>query len=170
MTADTGTIDSHSDSRTCVIRAPLKPFDRLAFRRNIIRSAESSSKQLHVFYSLMLKAKAIKIQPAPVKKNHHSELSLSLGGSFGTTVGSQSAGETSWLCSVWALIQRHNVRAAVRKSSRLHQRVLRRWCVEAGQRESRCQVALFCHPPGKMSTQHCMHGIIIFHFNIYWSN
>lgn len=44
--------------------------------------------------------------------------------------------------------ERHNVRAAVREPSRLHQGVVWRWCVEAGQGESRCQVALICHPPG----------------------
>lgn len=46
--------------------------------------------------------------------------------------------------------ERHNVRAAVWESPWLHQGVVWRWCVEAGQRASGCQVTLLCHAPGTL--------------------
>lgn len=81
MTADTRTIEAHSDIRACATRAPLKPLAWLAFRWNLIfraslrklkalqvvsgaRANTSSYTGCAAFYRFTLRAKCINIQIA----------------------------------------------------------------------------------------------------------
>lgn len=88
-------------------------------------------------------------------KSHHCERFLG---------ACRSPWEDCWKSISWGAVltvlsfnpERHNVRAAVWESSWLHQGVIRRWCVEAGQRESRCQVTLLCHSSGTVILCACI--------------
>lgn len=150
--ADTRTMDAHSDTEDCTTGAPLKPFGFSGSQINTLFAWESPGgvegengcSHIQCMTRLELNAERIKSQFRRREQSLLCTFLIRWQEPSGKAASSQGVGALSLSFNP----ERQDVRAAVWESSWLHQGVVRRRRLEAGPRESRRQVTLFCHTPG----------------------